>query len=283
MRHRVVTQRSHAGAGKLGDGPTIGRRNDALPAHGRSGFKFLLLLAGQAGGLVLMLAFFRLQHIRRKFTFQKVAQSTKSLGGFRQQVLIAKETVILALLKLPMKFRTGAVLGDDKKDHDLADEPGQARVFPNANGRAGRIIGLGHGHRPGVTGDMHDSAIWKPGDEFGQISDVERKFYTSPGLATETNQLFNDDFGDGANTFVGIFDSAGDFLFHLGIVGRGDRFEAPESAVQSGHILFGEAQLYHALDFRIGGQAARVSFQEKLEILLPGRAQKARFRQAQDA
>ena len=66
------------------------------------------------------------------------------------------------------------------------------------DGRAGRIVRLGHSHCSRVPCDMHNSAVRKPLQQFGDMPDVDRKLNTSPFATAESRNFFNQNPGDRA-------------------------------------------------------------------------------------
>ena len=161
-----------------------------------------LLFACQTRRLMLMDTLFGMKQVFGKVHLYEFAKFSHGFLRFGQQIFVAKQLVVAEVLELKMDSRSLPILADYKGRAQLSYQPGEPRMLQHFDRSARRIVCLRHRHRSRVPCDMHDPAIRKPGEQFGNVSDVDRKLNTSPLAAAEPGNLFNQNSGDRSQASV---------------------------------------------------------------------------------
>ena len=133
-----------------------------------------------------MSAPFRLQHLFCEIGPDKSTQFSQRFLWISQQILIAKQPVVVQVREADMLFRRQTILRDCKQHAGLSNEPGQMRMLDRFDGRSRWIIAFGHGKPPRVPRDVDDFAIRKPFEQERNVHDIDRKLHTAPFTAAET-------------------------------------------------------------------------------------------------
>ena len=105
---------------------------------------------------------FGVKQVLGKVRLYERAKFRQGFPRFRQQILVAKQLIIVEVLKPTMDACSLPVLPDYEQRAQLSYQPGKSRMLQHSDGRARRIVRFRHGHRSRVARNVHDSAIREP-------------------------------------------------------------------------------------------------------------------------
>src|SRR5262249_45203580 len=199
---------------------------------------------------------FGVKQVLGKVHLYECAKFREGFPRFRQQIFVAKQLIIVEVLKPTMDACSLPVLPDYEQRAQLSYQPGKSRMLQHSDGRARRIVRFRHGHRSRVARNVHDSAIREPVKQFRYVPDINRKLYTSPLATAEPGDLLNQNPGNCSQASIRSLDLARNLLFKFWIVNCRYVFKSPEGTVQSGQFLPRKTQLDHFIYLFIHTQIA---------------------------
>src|SRR5262249_60866175 len=109
---RIVSQCFHTLPCQACNQPLVEWRDHGLPAHGRARIESFLLFTCQTGWLMLVDTLFGVKQVLGKVHLYECAKFRQGFPRFRQQILVAKQLIIVEVLKPTMDACSLPVLPD---------------------------------------------------------------------------------------------------------------------------------------------------------------------------